>query len=66
MPTIQRHDTDILILGSGGAGLFAADITMRVYLSTPLFPMAAPIGGVLMILAWIVLIPAALLAWRTG
>ena len=23
-PSIERHDTDILILGSGGAGLFAA------------------------------------------
>ena len=23
-PLIERHDTDILILGSGGAGLFAA------------------------------------------
>ena len=23
-PTIDRHDTDILILGTGGAGLFAA------------------------------------------
>ena len=22
--TLERHDTDILILGSGGAGLFAA------------------------------------------
>ena len=23
-PSLERHDTDILILGSGGAGLFAA------------------------------------------
>ena len=23
-PIIERHDTDILILGTGGAGLFAA------------------------------------------
>ncbi len=49
-----------------GAGLFATDVTMRVYLGTRLFPMAAPTGGMILILAWIVLIPAALLAWRTG
>jgi uncharacterized membrane protein YgdD (TMEM256/DUF423 family) len=49
-----------------GAGLFAADVTMRVYLGTRLFPMAAPTGGMIMILAWIVLIPAALMASRAG
>jgi uncharacterized membrane protein YgdD (TMEM256/DUF423 family) len=49
-----------------GAGLFAADVAMRVYVGSRLFPMAAPAGGMIMILAWIVLIPAALMAWRAG
>lgn len=49
-----------------GAGLFAADVTMRVYLGTKLFPMAAPTGGMILILAWVVLIPAALMASRAG
>jgi uncharacterized membrane protein YgdD (TMEM256/DUF423 family) len=49
-----------------GAGLFAADVAARVYLGTRLFPMAAPTGGMILILAWIVLIPAALLAARAG
>jgi uncharacterized membrane protein YgdD (TMEM256/DUF423 family) len=47
-----------------GAGLFAADVASRAWLGTRLFPMAAPTGGTILILAWIVLIAAALIALR--
>ena len=36
-----------------GASLFAADMTARHFLAQPLFPMAAPTGGVLLIGAWL-------------
>ncbi len=49
-----------------GAALFAADVTLRAYAGTRLFPFAAPTGGMIMILSWIVLIPAALMASRAG
>jgi uncharacterized membrane protein YgdD (TMEM256/DUF423 family) len=43
------------------AGLFAGDLTMRQYAGHSLFPMAAPSGGTLLIVSWIVLAVAA--AW---
>jgi uncharacterized membrane protein YgdD (TMEM256/DUF423 family) len=45
-----------------GAGLFAADVAARAYLGSRLFPFAAPAGGSILILAWLVLIAAALAA----
>lgn len=36
-----------------GAALFALDLIMRALYSSALFPMAAPIGGMLMISAWL-------------
>ena len=47
-----------------GAGLFAADVAARAYLGSRLFPMAAPTGGVILIVSWLVLIAAALAASR--
>jgi uncharacterized membrane protein YgdD (TMEM256/DUF423 family) len=47
-----------------GAALFAADIAARAYLGTRLFPFAAPLGGLIMIASWLVLIAAALLTLR--
>jgi uncharacterized membrane protein YgdD (TMEM256/DUF423 family) len=38
-----------------GVTLFAADLAARVYLGGKLFPFAAPIGGGLTILAWLIL-----------
>jgi uncharacterized membrane protein YgdD (TMEM256/DUF423 family) len=38
-----------------GAILFAADLTSRAFTGGRLFPFAAPIGGSLMILAWLAL-----------
>jgi uncharacterized membrane protein YgdD (TMEM256/DUF423 family) len=43
------------------AALFAGDLTVRQYAGHSLFPMAAPTGGTLLIVSWIVLAIAA--AW---
>ena len=43
------------------AGLFAGDLTLRQYSGHGLFPMAAPTGGTLLIVSWLVLAVAA--AW---
>ena len=43
------------------AVLFAGDLTVRQYAGHSLFPMAAPTGGTLLIVSWIVLAVAA--AW---
>lgn len=37
-----------------GASVFAGDMAARVFLDHRLFPMAAPVGGVTMMLGWIV------------
>jgi uncharacterized membrane protein YgdD (TMEM256/DUF423 family) len=49
-----------------GAALFAADVAARAYLDTRLFPFAAPAGGMILILSWLVLVAAALFALRAG
>jgi uncharacterized membrane protein YgdD (TMEM256/DUF423 family) len=43
------------------AALFACDLTLRQYAGHSLFPMAAPTGGTLLIVSWLVLAVAA--AW---
>ncbi|ABD86386.1 DUF423 domain-containing protein [Rhodopseudomonas palustris] len=43
-----------------GALLFAGDLTLRQFAGHGLFPMAAPSGGNVMILSWLVLAGAAL------
>jgi uncharacterized membrane protein YgdD (TMEM256/DUF423 family) len=43
------------------AALFAGDLTVRQYAGHSLFPMAAPTGGTLMILSWLLLAVSA--AW---
>jgi uncharacterized membrane protein YgdD (TMEM256/DUF423 family) len=47
-----------------GGGLFAGDISMRAFAGQRLFPMAAPTGGTLLILAWLILAAAAIAATR--
>lgn len=44
-----------------GASLFAGDLTLRQYAGHGLFPFAAPTGGTLMIMSWLLLAIAA--AW---
>jgi uncharacterized membrane protein YgdD (TMEM256/DUF423 family) len=43
------------------AALFAGDLTLRQYAGHGLFPLAAPTGGTLLIVSWLVLAVAA--AW---
>ena len=43
------------------AALFAGDLSMRQFAGHALFPMAAPTGGTLLIISWLVLAVAA--AW---
>jgi uncharacterized membrane protein YgdD (TMEM256/DUF423 family) len=43
------------------SALFAGDLTMRQYAGHGLFPMAAPTGGMLLIVSWLLLAVAA--AW---
>jgi uncharacterized membrane protein YgdD (TMEM256/DUF423 family) len=45
-----------------GGALFAGDIAMRAFAGQRLFPMAAPSGGTLLLVGWIVLAAAALAA----
>lgn len=49
-----------------GASLFAADVAARAYLGHRLFPFAAPAGGTIQIVSWLVLAAAALLALRSA
>jgi len=42
------------------AALFAGDLTLRQYAGHALFPMAAPTGGTLMIVSWLLLAVAAI------
>jgi uncharacterized membrane protein YgdD (TMEM256/DUF423 family) len=44
-----------------GAALFAGDLALRAFAGHRLFPMAAPTGGLILIVAWIALALAALL-----
>jgi uncharacterized membrane protein YgdD (TMEM256/DUF423 family) len=48
------------------AVLFAADLTLRQYASHRLFPFAAPTGGTLLILSWLLLAVAAAWPRREG
>lgn len=47
-----------------GAALFAGDVAARAYLGHRLFPMAAPTGGMILIVSWLVVAVAAALASR--
>jgi len=43
-----------------GTTLFSTDVALRAFVGHRLFPMAAPTGGIILILAWLVLATAAL------
>jgi uncharacterized membrane protein YgdD (TMEM256/DUF423 family) len=47
------------------AALFAGDLTLRQYAGHSLFPMAAPSGGTLLIVSWLLLAVAAAWPQRT-
>ncbi len=43
-----------------GAILFSGDVALRAFVGQRLFPMAAPTGGIILILAWLALTAAAI------
>ena len=43
-----------------GAALFAGDIALRTFAGHRLFPMAAPSGGIILIIGWLALAAAAI------
>jgi uncharacterized membrane protein YgdD (TMEM256/DUF423 family) len=43
-----------------GAALFAGDLALRAFVGHRLFPMAAPTGGIVLIVSWLLLAGAAL------
>lgn len=45
----------VLLFMIAGTVIFAGDVSYRTYAGESLFPMAAPTGGTLLILAWIAL-----------
>jgi uncharacterized membrane protein YgdD (TMEM256/DUF423 family) len=47
-----------------GVALFAGDVALRGFEAGQLFPMAAPIGGSLTILSWVLVAVAAAVDWR--
>jgi uncharacterized membrane protein YgdD (TMEM256/DUF423 family) len=47
-----------------GAVLFSSDLALRSFMGTPLFRLAAPIGGMIVIAGWLLLAVAALAAPR--
>lgn len=49
-----------------GVVLFSGDLAMRAFVSRPLFPMAAPTGGFVLIGSWVLAALAALSASRDG
>jgi uncharacterized membrane protein YgdD (TMEM256/DUF423 family) len=57
----------MLLVGAGlglGTVVFSADLAERAFAGARLFPMAAPIGGSLMILGWLAL--AVIFVWGTA
>ena len=54
-------------LGLGlGSVLFAGDIALRAFAGARLFPMAAPSGGVVLMLSWLLIAVAGLLGAGAG
>jgi uncharacterized membrane protein YgdD (TMEM256/DUF423 family) len=49
-----------------GTILFSGDLTFRHYTGNALFPMAAPTGGTLLILSWLILAAATVWPRRAG
>jgi uncharacterized membrane protein YgdD (TMEM256/DUF423 family) len=49
-----------------GLALFSGDLAVRAFYAVPLFPMAAPMGGVLLMGGWLLVGAASLFARRSG
>ena len=62
-PGLGRAAGFALVLG---LGLFSGDLALRALQGVPLFPMAAPSGGVILMLGWVLIAVAALGARQRG
>ncbi len=51
-----------MILLSAGLGLFCGDLVARAFIGSKLFTMAAPVGGSMLILGWVAVMLAGLVA----
>jgi uncharacterized membrane protein YgdD (TMEM256/DUF423 family) len=49
-----------------GGGLFAGDVSMRAFAGQRLFPMAAPAGGTILMIGWLILAVAAIVTMVRG
>jgi uncharacterized membrane protein YgdD (TMEM256/DUF423 family) len=47
-----------------GLALFCGDLTLRALAATPLFPMAAPAGGIVLMLGWLLVAATAFVPAR--
>lgn len=59
----RLHGTAIAML-SAGALLFCADIGMRHFIGSGLFPFSAPLGGMAMMAGWVIIAISALFQTR--
>ena len=55
-PTMPRLVGKIALAMGLGAGIFGADVTLLTFAGSRLFPMAAPIGGTVLIASWLALL----------
>jgi uncharacterized membrane protein YgdD (TMEM256/DUF423 family) len=63
---LQRHTGLAAAIGFvAGAALFGGDLVLRQFAGHSLFPMAAPTGGTLLILGWLMLAIAAVWPIKT-
>jgi uncharacterized membrane protein YgdD (TMEM256/DUF423 family) len=62
-PSLGRASGFALALG---LGLFSGDLALRAVQGVPLFPMAAPSGGVILMLGWVLIAVAAARGARRG
>ncbi|HEU6441570.1 MAG TPA: DUF423 domain-containing protein [Microvirga sp.] len=60
-PTLAQVAGYVLILG---IALFCGDLSRRAFAGVALFPRAAPVGGILLMLGWILVAVSALLRVR--
>jgi len=60
-PTLAQVAGYVLILG---LALFCGDLSRRAFAGVALFPRAAPVGGILLMLGWILVAVSALLRVR--
>lgn len=63
---VMRTAPIAALLLSAGTALFAADLTARHFFGHGLFPMSAPLGGVLMMLGWLSVAAGAFFMRREG